>query len=106
MLAFVLSRPQSFGYGDVIEVCGLAVAVPEGVLVEVKQGGWVFQRHGSQTVLEEVEPLKVTSSGVQKATRFGPQASWMIGKSPQECFHSILCCNHGRWEESPHFRGA
>lgn len=42
-------------------MCGLAVAIPEGVLVEVRQpkGGWVFQRHGDQTLLEEVEALKV-----------------------------------------------
>ena len=53
---------QCFTFGDVIEVCGLAVAVPEGVLVEVKQpkGGWVFQRHGDQTILEEVEALKAS----------------------------------------------
>ncbi len=40
---------------------GLAVAVPEGVVVELKQpqGGFVFQRHGSRTLLEEVEALKV-----------------------------------------------
>lgn len=52
---------QSFGFGDVIEVSGLAVAVPEGVVVEVKrpQGGWVFQRHGDRTLLEEVDALKV-----------------------------------------------
>lgn len=53
--------PQSFGHGDVMEVKGLAVAVPEGVVVELKQpqGGFVFQRHGSRTLLEEVEALKV-----------------------------------------------
>lgn len=53
---------QSFGFGDVIEVYGLAVAVPEGVVVQVKQpqGGWVFQKHGDRTLLEEVEPLKVS----------------------------------------------
>eukprot|EP00903_Cladosiphon_okamuranus_P021614 g19873.t1 len=52
---------QSFGLGDVLEVKGLAVAVPEGVVVELKQpqGGFVFQRHGSRTLLEEVEALKV-----------------------------------------------
>lgn len=55
------SRPQSFSRGDIIEVKGLAVAVPEGVVVELKQpqGGFVFQRHGSRTLLEEVEALKV-----------------------------------------------
>lgn len=55
---------QSFGFGDVIEVCGLAVAVPEGVVVEVKQpsGGWVFQKHGDRTLLEEVEALKVKTT--------------------------------------------
>lgn len=44
-------------------MCGLAVAIPEGVLVEVRQpkGGWVFQRHGNQTLLEEVEALKARS---------------------------------------------
>lgn len=48
-----------------IEVCGLAVAVPEGVVVEVKQpqGGWVFQKHGDRTLLEEVEALKVNYYG-------------------------------------------
>lgn len=37
------------------------MAVPEGVVVELKQpqGGFVFQRHGNRTLLEEVEALKV-----------------------------------------------
>lgn len=52
---------KSFGFGDVVEVCGLAVAVPEGVVVELKrpEGGFVFQKHGTRTLLEEVEALKV-----------------------------------------------
>lgn len=52
---------QSFAFGDVVEVKGLAVAVPEGVVVELNQphGGFVFQRHGSRALLEEVEALKV-----------------------------------------------
>ncbi|CAM9195150.1 unnamed protein product [Ectocarpus fasciculatus] len=52
---------QSFGFGDVVEVRGLAVAVPEGVVVELKQpqSGFVFQKHGDRTLLEEVEALKV-----------------------------------------------
>lgn len=60
-IAVFSSVPQSFGHGDVLEVKGLAVAVPEGVVVELKQpqGGFVFQRHGSRTLLEEVEALKV-----------------------------------------------
>lgn len=56
-----MPSPKSFGRGDVLEVKGLAVAVPEGVVVELKQpqGGFVFQRHGNRTLLEEVEALKV-----------------------------------------------
>ncbi|CBN80124.1 hypothetical protein Esi_0031_0133 [Ectocarpus siliculosus] len=52
---------KSFGFGDVVEVRGLAVAVPEGVVVELKQpqSGFVFQKHGDRTLLEEVEALKV-----------------------------------------------
>lgn len=59
---------QSFGPGDVVEVKGLAVAVPEGVVVELKQpqGGFVFQRHGSRTLLEEVEALKVRCGAAQQ----------------------------------------
>lgn len=51
-----------------MEVKGLAVAVPEGVVVELKQpqGGFVFQRHGSRTLLEEVEALKVRCGAVNQ----------------------------------------
>lgn len=60
-MVVVVVHVQSFGFGDVIEVCGLAVAVPEGVVVEVKQpqGGWVFQKHQQRILLEEVDTLKV-----------------------------------------------
>lgn len=59
---FVLRIAKSFNFGDVIEVAGLAVAVPDGVVVEVKQpqGGWVYQRLRDQTILEEVQALKVS----------------------------------------------
>ncbi|CAM9688824.1 unnamed protein product, partial [Choristocarpus tenellus] len=54
----------SFDLGDVLEVEGLGLAVPEGVLVEVKgfsgkNGGWVFQRHENQDILAEVSPPMV-----------------------------------------------
>lgn len=70
-----VSLEQSFGFGDVIEVCGLAVAVPEGVVVEVKQpqGGWVFQKHGDRTLLEEVEALKVKYYGGKLLVIIGRQ---------------------------------
>lgn len=56
-----------------MEVKGLAVAVPEGVVVELKQpqGGFVFQRHGRRTLLEEVEPLKVRRTFIT-VRRSGP----------------------------------
>ncbi|CAM9168924.1 unnamed protein product, partial [Discosporangium mesarthrocarpum] len=51
----------SFNFGDVLEVEGLGLAVPEGVLLKVKsqQSGWVFERHGTMEILTEVAPPKV-----------------------------------------------
>lgn len=86
------SVPQSFGRGDVVEVKGLAVAVPEGVVVELKQpqGGFVFQRHGSRTLLEEVEALKVQSTTVgYKTVVLFCTADAISPDTPRRQFNSI-----------------